>query len=1608
MGPLAVSTASYGLVTGRVSSIALDPIDSTGNRVYIGTTGGGVWLSQNAATASTANVQFAPLTDTVGAMRSALYSSISIGAITVQPGGTGVVLAGTGDPNDALDSYYGAGILRSTDGGNTWNLIQATADQEWVFAGEGFSGFAWSTAHPQLVVAAVSQALEAILTNATRAQASYEGLYLSTDSGATWSLARITDGSGLDVQGPAFAFAEPDGNAATSVVWNPVRKVFLAAVRFHGYYQSADGATWTRLSAQPGSGLTTANCPANPGEIGSLSCPIFRGSLAVNPETGDTFAWTVDAYNQDQGLWQDRCALSAGVCANQNIAFAKRWSTAALETNDAQQGPATLENGDYTLALAAVPSGQDTLLLAGGDDLWRCSLAAGCPWHNTTNATTCKSARVAPFQHALTWSATNPQEILIGNDSGLWRSLDAIGETGSACDPSDADHFQNLNGAVGSLSEVVSMAVAGSPPLTIMAGLGMNGTAGANSLSGPATSWPQILDGYGGPVAIDATNPSNWYVNNQPGVSIHLCTQGDACTPTDFGATPIVTNADVGGDGTNMASPAPFLVDPVDSSQLLIGTCRVWRGSANGSSWSSANAIGPFLDGMQRSGACSGDPLIRILVATSLGDGREVIYAGTYGALDGGGKLPGHIFRAVFDPSASSNPAWADLTANPVINDTIGMNAYGFDISSLYIDSHDATGNTVYVTVEGMPEISANTPTVYRSTDGGAHWQRLISNLLPSPANSLMVDPQDANTVYIALDAGVFSTRQIGNCLSSQNNCWSAYGTGLPESPVTQLSLSGNTLVAGTYGRGVWQIPLWTAESQSTTASASPASLTFSTQAYDSTSAAQTVTVTNTGGTALTISSIAASGDFNETDSCQNLPIASGASCTVQVTFTPTQPGARQGQLTIEGNVGGGQLPISLSGTGANPTGVAMIPPALNFGQIAVGATASGLQVTVENATASSVPVASVAVTGSFALSANACGATLAANSDCQLLVTFTPTQAGNAAGTLAIVDSAGTQKVSLSGSGEAPPTDTLSPNSLTFPATIAGQMSAQQTVSIANTGGVPLTSIAATASGPFQVSGNCTTQLAANSSCTIGVVFIPTAVGTQTGILTIADALRTQTVALSGTGLPPPQFAVNPASLDFPVQSLGVASAPVSLTIGNTGGAAMANIGFQVAGISSASFATGTTSCGAILASGSSCTVQVIFTPAAAGGAAAALTISSSTLGVKAVQVPLTGTGHAPAGLNVSPAQMTITSTTLGQASIPQTATISNTGTQTASGLAFAVNAPFTLGQNTCGEALAAGASCSADVTFTPVANGAITEALTITSTTSNSAVVILNGIGGTAGSLQVQPAVLNFPTTGVGVESKSQTVTLTNTGPVDLATFALNASSGYRLVGTTCPTTLSMGASCTASVAFTPSTAGPLTGSLTVTSSAFAAPVPAALSGMGFDFGAAVLGASSQTISSGQVASFTVVLSPMNGSSGTFTLHCGSLPAGAACSFNPASETVSPNTTGNVAVQIATGHASSIQRPGGAARVAGVAICALLFLPLAVRSRRNALWLSALLAVLICGLSSCAGSGGGTGAGPAGGQGNSTASVGTFSIPVTVAANGVTHTVTVTLTVD
>jgi hypothetical protein len=1329
LGPTAVQTQNFGLVSGRVSAIALDPSDVTGNHVYVGTTGGGVWAAQNAAVSTPSTVSFVPLTDSLSAEGGIIDASISIGALTVQPGGTGVVLAGTGDPNDALDSYYGNGILRSTDGGTTWSLIWQTEDandhlglENYAFFGEGFAGFAWSTVNPQIVVAAVSQAYEGDAVNAVEPGASLQGLYYSSDSGATWHLARITDGNGQDVQGPLDPFPLPDGNAATAVVWNPIRQLFIAAVRYHGYYSSPDGATWTRLAAQPGSGLTAAACPTNAGATGSIACPIFRGALAVNPETGDTFAWTVDIDNQDQGLWQDECNLNGGACQNTSIAFGRQWSTAALETG-AAQGPATIADGDYNLTLAAVPSQQDTLVFAGANDLWKCSLAMGCQWRNTTNSTTCMSAQVGEFQHALAWNAWNPSEILLGNDSGLWRSMDAVGETGAACSASDSMHFENLNGSLGSLAEAQSVSSIVSSPYNLLAGLGVNGAAGVKT--GVATSdWPQILGGYGGSVGVDPKSGTTWYVNDQAGVAVYRCSQAAPCTPADFGLSPVITNADVGNDGFAMPAPAPILVDPYDPTQLLIGTCRVWRGPGSGSGWTSSNAISPIFDTSSTTGSCQGDALIRSIAAQAQAGG-ETIYAGTYGAADGGANLPGHLLGATFNP-AGGVPVWSDLTSGAVVNDSLPFNYYGFDISSVVIDPHDASGRTVYATVAGIGEKNRIVQTVYRSTNGGATWNAITANLPDSPANALAVDPQNANVVYVATDAGVFYTTEVASCAQPLSECWSMFGAGLPQAPVVTLSAApamatAPVLVAGTYGRGIWQTPLWSAGASLPAASATPASLTFSGQVFGTSSAAQTITISNTGSAALSFSSVGFSGDaadFSASGGCLNAPVAAGGACSLQVVFTPQATGPRTAQMILSGNIYGGQLSVDVNGTGLPSGGVTLTPASLSFGQVADNSTSSALPVQFTNPGLAGVPISSVSATPPFTIVSDSCGASLAANSSCQIEIAFAPTQSGPATGLLILTDGAGTQTVQLSGTGAAPATDILGQSSMSFPATPAGQISAAQPLTITNTGDLPLAVYSIAASANFQQSNGCQGGVAAHSVCTVNVQFAPAQSGSLNGALTITDQLGVRTVGLSGTGLQPGALSLSPASLNFAQQQPGVASPPETVLVTNSGGAAAANIGFQITGPAAASYSISSTTCGALLNAGGSCAVQIVFTPAATGPIAAMLAISSSTPGIEAAYVPLNGAGLLPNGLEATPSLVQFPAAGVGQSAAPEFITIRNAASYAIAPVSLAVSGPFGVAQNTCTGPMNPGSTCTASVVFQPAATGAATGLLTVSST--------------------------------------------------------------------------------------------------------------------------------------------------------------------------------------------------------------------------------------------------------------------------------------------------
>ncbi|HZZ37813.1 MAG TPA: sialidase family protein [Acidobacteriaceae bacterium] len=784
VGPRQVNTSAWNLVTGSVISIAADPSDSSGNTVYLGTAGGGVWRSNNAA-ADPASVQFLPVTDTYTVPASSL-TSLTIGAVSVQPGGTGVVLAGTGDPNGTVTSWYGVGILRSSDNGNSWSLIQRSAPapsgERFNFAGTAFSGFAWSTATPGLVVAAVSDSGYAAIAGASNTQNAL-GLYYSLDAGNTWQLATIEDGSSVIQSGSTLVIAT---NAATAVMWNAVRRRFYAAVRYHGYYESTDGITWTRLAHQPGANLTPLLCPTDGGTSGSPACPIFRGALATQPATGDLFALTVDQNSFDQGLWQDACNLLSGACSSGTVQFATRIADRSLEST---VGDGTLPQSLATLALAAVPAQQDTLLFVGLTDLWRCSLASGCAWRNTTNTQTCASAQVSPGQQAIDSTFAASGLLYFGNQSGLWRSTDAVNQQPTLCSADDTAHFQNLNAGLGSLAAVENFAEDPNNPLTWLAALGPLGTA-APSANGSA--WNQVVAGSGDAVGIDPGDPQDWYATSVLGVGINACTHGTGCTVADFG-NPVIGESQVDNDVQTIS--APWILDPADSSRLILGTCRVWRGPASGAGWTDSNLLSTMLDG-DAGPFCNGNAQIRSLAAAPTNAdpndaNAEQLYAGMAGVLDGGGLIPGHLFAAkVHDGSTMSTTQWTDLYASPVVNSNVaGMqfNPGAYDVSSIFIDPHDPTGQTLYVSIQGIFGGANNANLLYSSTDGGTHWYNLSANLPQTPANSILVDPNNANIVYVALDSGVYMTQNVASCTQPNATCWNVYGSGLPWAPAISL-----------------------------------------------------------------------------------------------------------------------------------------------------------------------------------------------------------------------------------------------------------------------------------------------------------------------------------------------------------------------------------------------------------------------------------------------------------------------------------------------------------------------------------------------------------------------------------------------------------------------------------------------------------------------------------------------------------------------------------------------------------------------------------------------------------------------------------------------------
>lgn len=301
----------------------------------------------------------------------------------------------------------------------------------------------------------------------------------------------------------------------------------------------------------------------------------------------------------------------------------------------------------------------------------------------------------------------------------------------------------------------------------------------------------------------------------------------------------------------------------------------------------------------------------------------------------------------------------------------------------------------------------------------------------------------------------------------------------------------------------------------------SPTSLSFGSQVTSTTSAAKTTTLTNRLTTTLSITSITVSGDYAQTNNC-GISLAAGASCTINVTFTPTATGTRSGTLTVTHSASNSPQTVSLTGTGIAP--VTLSPTSLAFGTQQVSTTSAARTITVQNNQSVSLSISSITVSGDYAQT-NTCGTSVGAGASCTINVTFTPTATGVRSGTLRVNDNASNspQSASLSGTGFLPVT--TNPTSLAFGNEVVSTTSTVKTVTVTNNQTVALNISSIAVSASYAQTNNCGSSLAAGAGCTINVTFTPTSTGSKPGTLTITDDANTspQTIALSGWGVAAP-----------------------------------------------------------------------------------------------------------------------------------------------------------------------------------------------------------------------------------------------------------------------------------------------------------------------------------------------------------------------------------------------------------------------------------------------------------------------------------------------------
>ena len=410
--------------------------------------------------------------------------------------------------------------------------------------------------------------------------------------------------------------------------------------------------------------------------------------------------------------------------------------------------------------------------------------------------------------------------------------------------------------------------------------------------------------------------------------------------------------------------------------------------------------------------------------------------------------------------------------------------------------------------------------------------------------------------------------------------------------------------------------------------SLSPTSLNFGNVVVNTTSKTMTTTLTSNGGSALNISSInitgTSAGDFAQTNNCP-ATLNKGATCKINVTFTPSIVGGESATLNVIDNASNSPQTATLSGTGI--AAATLTPASGNFGNVAEGTPSAAKNFTLTNNQSVALNISSITTGNPDYTQTNTCDGSLAAHGHCTISVTFTPSIIGTETGTLTVTDGASNspQTASLTGTGAVPAT--LTPTSANFGNVPQGTPSSAKNFTLTNNAVVALSISSITASNPdYTQTNTCGSSVAAKGHCTISVTFTPSNIGTETGTLTVTDgALNSpQTASLTGAGIA--QATVTPTTITFAAQKVGTTSGAHNVTLKNNLSTAL-TFSVTFSGADPGDFASPSNSCGGSVPAKSTCTIGVTFTPTATGTRTATLDVNDSANNSPQT-VSLTGTG--------------------------------------------------------------------------------------------------------------------------------------------------------------------------------------------------------------------------------------------------------------------------------------------------------------------------------------------------------------------------------------------